>query len=123
MPRGAQRGRGRFIRPNRASSANMARTLRPRRAAAQGTRPTAGRCATPSRTVRQGRPSSSSARAAWRLIDLKVAPKNATFSFALNRDKLRSARRRQGCYLPHRPSSPLSQNTSHRSLYARRRAF
>jgi hypothetical protein len=35
MPRGAQHGRGRFIRPNRASSANMIRSLRPRRAAAR----------------------------------------------------------------------------------------
>ena len=29
------------------------------------------------------------ARAAWRLIDVEVAPDDATFSFALNRDKLR----------------------------------
>ena len=39
------------------------------------------------------------ARAAWRLIDVEVAPKAATFSFALNRDKLRKARRREGRYL------------------------
>jgi hypothetical protein len=39
------------------------------------------------------------ARAAWRLIDIEVAPKSATFSFALNRDKLRQARRREGRYL------------------------
>jgi transposase len=39
------------------------------------------------------------ARAAWRLIDIEVAPKGATFSFALNRDKLRQARRREGRYL------------------------
>jgi transposase len=39
------------------------------------------------------------ARAAWRLIDIEVAPKDATFSFALNRDKLRKARRREGRYL------------------------
>jgi transposase len=39
------------------------------------------------------------ARAAWRLIDIEVAPKAATFSFALNRDKLRKARRREGRYL------------------------
>ena len=39
------------------------------------------------------------ARAAWRLIDIEVAPKDATFSFALNRDKLRNARRREGRYL------------------------
>jgi len=38
-------------------------------------------------------------RAAWRLIDIEVAPKAATFSFALNRDKLRKARRREGRYL------------------------
>jgi transposase len=39
------------------------------------------------------------ARAAWRLIDIEVAPKGATFSFALNRDKLRQARYREGRYL------------------------
>jgi transposase len=39
------------------------------------------------------------ARAAWRLIDIEVAPKAATFSFALNRDKLRQTRRREGRYL------------------------
>jgi transposase len=39
------------------------------------------------------------ARAAWRLIDIEVAPDDATFSFALNRDKLRQVRRREGRYL------------------------
>jgi transposase len=39
------------------------------------------------------------ASAAWRVIDIKVAPKGATFSFTLNRDKLRQARRREGRYL------------------------
>ena len=39
------------------------------------------------------------ARAAWRLIDIEVAPDDATFSFALNRDKLRQARHREGRYL------------------------
>ena len=39
------------------------------------------------------------ARAAWRLIDVEVAPEPATFSFALNRNKLRQARRREGRYL------------------------
>jgi transposase len=39
------------------------------------------------------------ARAAWRLIDIEVATKDATFSFALNRDKLRQTRRREGRYL------------------------
>jgi len=38
-------------------------------------------------------------RAAWRLIDIEVAPKAATFSFALNREKLRKTRRREGRYL------------------------
>jgi transposase len=38
-------------------------------------------------------------RTAWRLIDVEVAPKAATFSFALNRDKLRKTRRREGRYL------------------------
>ena len=39
------------------------------------------------------------ARAAWRLIDVEVAPDAATFDFALNRNKLREARRREGRYL------------------------
>jgi transposase len=39
------------------------------------------------------------ASAAWRVIDVKMAPKGATFSFTLNRDKLRQARRREGRYL------------------------
>lgn len=39
------------------------------------------------------------ARAAWRLLDIEVAPDAATFSFALNRDKLRQVRRREGRYL------------------------
>ena len=39
------------------------------------------------------------ARAAWRLVDVAVAPKAATFSFALNREKLRTVRRREGRYL------------------------
>ena len=41
----------------------------------------------------------SKAREAWRLINIEVAPKAATFSFALNRDKLREARRREVRYL------------------------
>jgi transposase len=39
------------------------------------------------------------ARAAWRLIDIEVAPDAATFSFGLNRKKLRQVRRREGRYL------------------------
>jgi Transposase DDE domain len=39
------------------------------------------------------------ARAAWRLIDVDVAPSGAAFSFALNRKKLRQVRRREGRYL------------------------
>src|SRR5437879_13729227 len=39
------------------------------------------------------------ARAAWRLIDVAVAANGATFSFALNRNKLRQVRRREGRYL------------------------
>jgi hypothetical protein len=38
-------------------------------------------------------------RVAWRLIDVEVAPKAATSAFALNRDKLRKTRRREGRYL------------------------
>jgi transposase len=41
----------------------------------------------------------SRAIAAWRLIDIQVAEKEATFTFALNRDKLGTARRREGRYL------------------------
>jgi len=39
------------------------------------------------------------ARAAWRLIDVEVAPAGTAFSFALNRKKLRQVRRREGRYL------------------------
>ena len=39
------------------------------------------------------------ARAAWRLVDIAVAEERATFSFALNRAKLRQVRRREGRYL------------------------
>ena len=38
-------------------------------------------------------------RAAWRLLDVAVASDRATFSFALNRTKLRQVRRREGRYL------------------------
>jgi len=39
------------------------------------------------------------ALAAWRLIDVEVAPEGAAFSFTLNRNKLRQVRRREGRYL------------------------
>ena len=39
------------------------------------------------------------APAAWRLVDIAVAEERATFSFALNRPKLRQVRRREGRYL------------------------
>src|SRR6266849_4041596 len=39
------------------------------------------------------------ARAAWRLIDVEVAPDSASFTFTLNRKKLRQVRRREGRYL------------------------
>jgi hypothetical protein len=39
------------------------------------------------------------ARAAWRLVDVAVAPEGATFSFTLDRNKLRQVRRREGRYL------------------------
>jgi len=39
------------------------------------------------------------ARAAWRLIDVEVAPDRATFSFTLNRKKMRQVRQREGRYL------------------------
>jgi len=38
--------------------------------------------------------------AAWRLVDVEVAPHGASFSYALNRSKLRQVRRREGRYLP-----------------------
>jgi transposase len=37
--------------------------------------------------------------AAWRLVDVELAPQGAAFSFELNRKKLRQVRRREGRYL------------------------
>ena len=39
------------------------------------------------------------ARAAWRLLDIDIAAEAASFSYALNRKKLRRVRRREGRYL------------------------
>ncbi len=39
------------------------------------------------------------APAAWRLIEIRLADAGASFTYALNRDKLRQARRREGRYL------------------------
>ena len=39
------------------------------------------------------------APAAWRLVDVEVAPEGATFSYALNQKKLRKVWRREGRYL------------------------
>jgi transposase len=39
------------------------------------------------------------AKAAWRLIVIEVAEREASFSYKLNRDKLRKVRRREGRYL------------------------
>jgi len=39
------------------------------------------------------------ARAAWRLVDIDVGPQIATFTYSLNRKKLRTVRRREGRYL------------------------
>ena len=39
------------------------------------------------------------APAAWRLLDITVDPDTAAFTYALNRKKLRQARRREGRYL------------------------
>jgi hypothetical protein len=41
----------------------------------------------------------SKAPAAWRLVDVKVDKQNPSFTFALNRKKLRKTRRREGRYL------------------------
>ena len=39
------------------------------------------------------------APAAWRLLDVAIDPKEAAFSYRLNRGRLRQARRREGRYL------------------------
>ena len=39
------------------------------------------------------------APAAWRLLDVRLAETGASFTYALNRDKLRQARSREGRYL------------------------
>jgi len=39
------------------------------------------------------------ARTAWRLVDIKVDPNAASFTYALNRNKLAKVRRREGRYL------------------------
>ena len=41
----------------------------------------------------------SKTNTAWRLVELTVAEGAGTFSYRLNRDKLRQARRREGRYL------------------------
>ncbi len=41
----------------------------------------------------------SQSRAAWRLVVIEVAQKDASFSYKLDRDKLRKVRRREGRYL------------------------
>jgi hypothetical protein len=41
----------------------------------------------------------SKATATWRLIDIEMAEQGASFSYRLNRDKLRQIRRREGRYL------------------------
>jgi transposase len=41
----------------------------------------------------------TTAPAAWRLVDVEVAPRGASFSYALNRSKLRQVRQREGRYL------------------------
>jgi len=41
----------------------------------------------------------SKAAAAWRLVDIEVASEGANFSYALDRKKLKDARRREGRYL------------------------
>ena len=38
-------------------------------------------------------------RAAWRLVTIEVAADSATFSYRLDRNKLRQARSREGRYL------------------------
>ena len=41
----------------------------------------------------------SKAPAAWRLVDVEIDKERPSFSFALNRKKLRTTRRREGRYL------------------------
>ena len=52
----------------------------------------------------------------WRLIDVKVEPASAEFTFALNRSKLRKIRRREGRYLlrtnPPKATPPPFGNTT-----------
>ena len=50
-------------------------------------------------TADEARRRASQGRAAWRLVDVAVAPSGTAFSFALNRRKLRQVRRREGRYL------------------------
>jgi hypothetical protein len=51
----------------------------------------------------------SKARAAWRLLAIDIDPKKAAFSFALDRDKLRQSRRREGAKA-RRPLSVANQS-------------
>jgi hypothetical protein len=45
------------------------------------------------------------AHTAWRLFAIDLAEQQASFSFTLERIKLRQARRREGRYLPTSPSA------------------
>jgi hypothetical protein len=46
------------------------------------------------------------APAAWRLLDVRVWHESATFTYRLNRAKLRQVRRREGRYRLCAPTSP-----------------
>jgi hypothetical protein len=54
---------------------------------------------TSTRATRILRRKVTKARAAWRLIDIDIAPSGTAFSFTLNREKLRQVRRLEGRYL------------------------
>ena len=54
---------------------------------------------TPARRSAHEGAARAKAPAAWRLVDVEVAPEGATFSYALNRKKLKKVWRREGRYL------------------------
>jgi hypothetical protein len=51
------------------------------------------------RAIDETRRRTGQGKAAWRLVHIEVDPQIASFSYALNRDKLRKVRRPEGRYL------------------------
>jgi len=58
------------------------------------------------------------ALAAWRLIDVDVPASGATFSYALDRNKLRQVRRREGRYLCARIYAARSPQSCGSSIFS-----